>query len=250
MFNSIKTFLKIIKIYRNWPTVICDVLRLKRGNYICRMRNGLNFRVRSKEKDVNIINEVFISRSYHNALKMLNKESVVIDIGGHIGSFAILAGKIAKQGKVYSYEPFQGSYKILSENILLNELSNVKAYNLAVTGNKNKTIKLYIKTIGEDFAGNSLYGSGENVTVNTTNLAKIFSFNKIKRCDLLKIDCEGAEYEILYNTPRKIFDKINNIALEYHTPFGDHIKLKSYIEKMGFQVTETSKGVYFAYRKS
>ena len=44
----------------------------------------------------------------------------------------------------------------------------------------------------------------------------IFDKNRIARCDLLKLDCEGSEYDILGGVSRPLFDKINNIFLEYH----------------------------------
>lgn len=246
LYKKIKTCLSIIKTYRNWWSVLGDIFHINQGLYLTFLRNGMIFKVRAGEKDVNIINEVFISQSYRSALRFIKKRSTVIDIGGHIGTFAMVANKAADDVKVFTYEPFVGSYNLLKENIFLNKSRNISAFNMAVTGKGEKEIKLYIKTIGNDFAGNSVYGSGSSVSVKATNLSEIFKENEISHCDLLKIDCEGAEYDIILNAPRSIFKKIDNIVLEYHTPFGDPKKLKNLLEDCGFKVIEETKGVYFA----
>ncbi len=50
-----------------------------------------------------------------------------------------------------------------------------------------------------------------------TNIT-IFSENKIERCHFLKIDCEGAEHEIIATTSHAVFQRIDRIVLEYHLP--------------------------------
>ena len=42
------------------------------------------------------------------------------------------------------------------------------------------------------------------------------SRNALERVDLLKMDCEGAEYEILYGTPDRYLERIREIRMEYH----------------------------------
>ena len=55
----------------------------------------------------------------------------------------------------------------------------------------------------------------------------------------MKIDCEGAEYEILYNTPNEIFKKIGKIALEWDNLDDKKMNvayLRNFLEKRGFNV--------------
>ena len=52
----------------------------------------------------------------------------------------------------------------------------------------------------------------------------------------MKIDCEGAEYEILYNTPKEYLDKINSITMEYHEN-GDIQELRRFLKKANFNVS-------------
>ena len=64
--------------------------------------------------------------------------------------------------------------------------------------------------------------------------------NHLERVDLLKMDCEGAEYEILYSTPSSHLQRISEIRMEYHNlDSGDrHVEgLKRFFAQSGFAVT-------------
>jgi hypothetical protein len=80
--------------------------------------------------------------------------------------------------------------------------------------------------------------TGETQKVQTTTLEGIFEKNRIEKCDLLKLDCEGSEFKIIYSTPKGIFDKISHIFLEYHDWIeGESSKeLKNFLEKMRYKV--------------
>ena len=83
--------------------------------------------------------------------------------------------------------------------------------------------------------------SPNSVNVDCVNLQSIIETNNIERCDLLKIDTEGAEYDILYSTEKHVFDKIFNISIEYHNDNknnGD--QLASYLDKLGYTVFRKS----------
>ena len=65
--------------------------------------------------------------------------------------------------------------------------------------------------------------------------------NEIERIDFLKMDCEGAEYAILFNTPRSVFDKVYVISMEFHDMknvkfTGNEIVKK--LEENGFEIVK------------
>jgi hypothetical protein len=81
--------------------------------------------------------------------------------------------------------------------------------------------------------------TGEKVEISCISLKEVFAGNKIDKCDLMKMDCEGAEYEILYNAPKNILQKIKKISMEFHNI--DDLKnndkeLISFLRKSGFKV--------------
>jgi len=164
---------------------------------------GFTFKVRNAEWDRQILWSELSKDSY----RIPQNPKVVIDIGAHIGGTAILCA--SKGAKVYAYEPEKENFKILTENIIKNGFKNkINCINKAV-GNKGiRTLYLHSGNSGKA----SLNGQGEKTEqVDCISIADVFS--NIKHCDLLKIDCEGAEYEFIKDIP---FEKVDQISMELH----------------------------------
>lgn len=169
---------------------------------------------RDNSSDKLIIDEV----SYgYRMLSILREDSIVIDIGAHIGIFSMTAALIAKKGKIYAFEPHKESFELLKINIVDNKFNNINIFNYAIFNEKVKEKFLYLDS----------YSPGSSTLINTTNnnnyiivpcmsLKEIFDINKIDKCNYLKIDAEGSEYEILYVLPDNYFKKIDFIGMEYH----------------------------------
>ena len=65
-------------------------------------------------------------------------------------------------------------------------------------------------------------------------------------CDLLKVDCEGGEYDIFFHTPEETLRKIDRIAMEYHdgcTPHS-HSELADFLRGHGFSITLRTNPVH------
>jgi FkbM family methyltransferase len=171
----------------------------------------------------------------------------VVDIGAHIGIFSIFAATKAKNGRVYSYEPLLENFKFLERNILINSLKNISIFNLGVAGRKMER-KFFINPVGGSLIGNSNLNFRR---IQCITLEDIFNDNKLEKINFLKIDCEGAEYEILFNTPKEIFEKIDRISMEYHSDSQNlNTKLKEFLEKMGFKVIFVNTPNHILYAKN
>ena len=55
-----------------------------------------------------------------------------------------------------------------------------------------------------------------NPIVKSKSLLDIFSENNIQECNFLKLDCEGAEYDIINSLPSDFLNKIKKSVIEYH----------------------------------
>ena len=98
-------------------------------------------------------------------------------------------------------------------NIQLNNLNYVTSFNQAVS-NSDDSIDLFLNS---DESGHSMFSkSSESIKIDSTSLQNFFDENKIDHCDFIKLDCEGAEYEIIRNLPVEYFQRINKFVIEYH----------------------------------
>jgi|GEM_PF-1130978 len=144
---------------------------------------------------------------------------VVIDIGAYIGLFSMVLAKKHPHIMIYAFEPVPINFRNLLRGIEANGIRNIRAFQLAVTADGRELEMLYSRS----FTGGSttLEIQKEDISsahlvekVASKTLDQIFAELGIGRCKLLKIDCEGSEYEILYNT--KCLDRISHIRGEFH----------------------------------
>jgi len=225
---------------RNWPSVVAMFLGLPaRRPLIIELRNGCRFKVRSA-MDIWIIKETCLDRDYERCSVDIEDGWTILDIGAGLGDFAILVAREHPHSAVYAYEPFPESFVLFQENLTLNRISNVRAFPHAI-GAQSGPMCLDTgprAAVQHSTARASANSNEEAVQVLGTTLGRVFEDLGLQRCDFLKMDCEGAEYDILFNTSKEVLCKIKHIALEYHdgiTAFS-HADLVLFLEEKGLRV--------------
>jgi FkbM family methyltransferase len=145
---------------------------------------------------------------------------IVVDIGAHIGHYTIIASnRVGANGKVVAIEASPSNFDILDRNIKLNQLTNVIPLNYAAYSKETK-IKLYLP--GEE-SGNTIYNTvisdrarneEKFVEVNANMLDYLLQSKGIKQEQInwIKIDVEGAEFEVLKGSTN-ILSNSKDIAL-------------------------------------
>jgi FkbM family methyltransferase len=120
---------------------------------------------------------------------------IVIDVGAAFGFYTILASKrVGQQGKVVAIEPQPDNFEMLNRNIRLNKLANTTTLNYAVSSKKT-TLKLYSTySVIKERAGQNLQSY---IEVRSDTLDNLLRRVGIDRVNWIKIDVEGAEYEVL-----------------------------------------------------
>ena len=214
LFSKLKILFKSRKIFKNWYIYPKIYFKLTKKEYaIFETKFGQKIKIRVNSTDLMALTHVWMIEEYAKKNFDIKSSDTVIDVGAHMGLFTLYASQSCKIGNIYSYEPVKENFEILKENTSINNLKNVKIFNLAVS-NSNSTITLFMNN---DESGHSMFSeSSENIIVKSTSLMKIFDDNKIKECNFLKLDCEGAEYEIIEKLPSAYFEMIEKIIIEYH----------------------------------
>ena len=164
---------------------------------------GFNFKIRKGVWD----EQILTGETNPTYYQIPQNPKVVIDIGAHIGGTAILAASLGAD--VYAYEPQSENFNLLLENVILNNFSDkIHCFKKGVGNAGNRKIYLDPKNSGMATFEKI---SGETEKVEIIDIEEVFK--NIDHCDLLKMDCEGAEYEFLYNLP---VEKIDKISMELH----------------------------------
>jgi FkbM family methyltransferase len=172
---------------------------------------------------------------------------VVIDIGAHMGRYTIIGAKrVGTKGKVVAIEANPSNFEMLNRNIKLNQLTNVISLNNAVYSKETK-IKLYLP--GEEL-GHTTYNTvmsdrarteDKFVEVSANTLDYLLQLNEITDVNWVKIDVEGAEFEVLKGASN-VLSKSKDIALLIEVHGKDTYEpiiesLRSYNFKIDFEKT-------------
>ena len=212
--TKLKIFLKSTKLFKNWYVYPLVYFKLtKKQHVIFETKTGLNIKIRVNSTDLMALTHVWMIQEYSNSGFDINDSDIVIDIGAHIGLFALFASQFCKQGKIFCFEPIKENYELLVENINYNKIKNIIPFNFAVS-KESDSVKIFLN---DDYSGHSMFLETNNfVIVKSKSLLDIFSENNIQECNFLKLDCEGAEYDIINSLPSDFLNKIKKSVIEYH----------------------------------
>jgi FkbM family methyltransferase len=229
---------RICRLMSNWPRYLFDYSFRRNNPAEYRMRDGIRM-IDCSGTLAGTLAVVFVRREYGS----LTPCRTVVDIGAHMGSFAVYAAKSCPNARIYCFEPEQKNFSVLKRNIDINGLDGrVSVFRCAVASESG----------ARDLAvGGSLLNSfhippanASRETVDCTTLHDIFVNHGLEGIDLLKINCEGAEYEILEGCPRGDFDRIANIRLEYHnldTASRNGDSLARFLRSRGYRIERFSR---------
>ena len=255
--NKVVLINKIRKAIKNYIPCILDYYiyfkKLKSGKdtsskglVLYNLRNGLKFITRKNTGDVFVLCEIAATDVYR--LEKIEKRDIVLDIGAHIGVFSIMASK--KASKVISLEPVSANFELLKRNIKINKIKNIIPIKKALSSKTGKT-KIYTgdNTVAHSIVNKDKKNSSEDIE--TISLKDLMTSRKIKRIDFLKMDCEGAEHDILAKMPKSIFKKIKRIHMESHELDEKRTResIKLILEKNGFSVS-SKFGMFYAENKN
>lgn len=236
--HQIRTFNKARKQIINWQDWIADFMHLQsKESYILKFKNGLKINVRTNTWDKNAVAEVIINNGYNPEGFEIKKGQSVIDVGGHIGCFSLLAS--LRTEKVYVFEPELYNFRCLTYNIKLNKKENIMPYLTAVA--RYKTV-MFLNICKIHNGSHSFYNP--SYLKDNKKTEKVMSINlnefleKLKLNNVfLKLDCEGAEWNIIESLTPGNLERIDKIVMEWHEWMHKDINIiKDKLEKNGFEV--------------
>lgn len=162
--------------------------------------------------------------------------SVVIDVGANIGAFSVYAARCGAK-KIYAFEPNKESYEILLKNIKINNLEDtIIPYNLAVGPVDGQLISIPKESSPYNTVKTYIEDTDNYDIIESISLPTFIKTNNINKIDFLKMDCEGAEYPIIYSMKEEDFRLITTFRLENHNS-QEKEKLILFFKKHGLKNT-------------
>lgn len=162
------------------------------------------------------------------------KNRVVIDIGANIADSSIYFAMIGAK-KVIALEPFPKNFEVAQKNITLNGFTDkIELLNAGCCGGQSKDMVLDASANG---VGCQSMQSSLGSNIHFYTLRELINKYNIDSPAVLKIDCEGCEYDIILSNDRTMLDKFSHIQVEYHYGFRD---LKKHLVDANFAVSHTN----------
>jgi len=214
---------------------------------------GVRYRVRPGTNDLDLL--------LHHESRTLDwfqpkAGDVVVDVGAHIGRYALQAA--ALNCRVVAVEPDPMNYATLQENVSLNGFRNIRLYQVALSDQPGQRA---LRMASGTNRGTSSLEIDSNAVANEPGPAEIKVVCEtldaltmregIERIDWLKIDVEGHELAVLRGAPRSLETTLR-LILEVRN---DHEEpCRRILEKAGFELRDVESGYpasnWFLWRRS
>lgn len=208
--NNSPSYLLMVRLHRFFHRSIDDVNLLKihvpryHYQYFCRIGKG----------------DFLPGHESHIVGRFTPKEGdTVIDIGAHIGRYTITSSKqVGNTGRVVAIEADPENFELLKRNIALNKLTNVLTLNYAVFSTRTR-MKLYEQSASAKYNSLMLARAAKTknyVEVNADTLDNILKLNEVNQVNWIKIDVEGAEFEVLKGSSKTLSSENVSLFIEIH----------------------------------
>lgn len=141
----------------------------------------------------------------------------VLDIGANIGSTALYFARLFPNARVFAFEPVPENFALLEKNIA--NCPRIRGFNFGL-GADDAILELAASDNPANFGGYSRHAAGTDpahtVRVTVRAVGTVFAELALEQVDVIKVDTEGAEYEILTAFPAELLRRVRYIAGELH----------------------------------
>ena len=205
-----------------------------------------------------VFKEIFMEDFYEadKLMRHLPSNPAVIDVGANAGFFNVLLFSKIKGARVLAYEPLPSNVELFKKTINENEsLKNIRLSQVAITGSPKDSIDLFTEDTKDNTVVSSVFATfnklnQKKISVPAQSLTSIIEQNNFEKIDLLKLDCEGSEYDIIYNTEPAVLKRVNMMVIEVHQIDEDNYNLNSldqYLRSLGYRTRSmpVQEGSYY-----
>ena len=180
---------------------------------------GVPIHYRPGTSDTTVIYEALIKsgrKGEYNVPGNLDPK-VILDIGGNIGVASIFLSRLFPNAQIHTFEPVPGNLELLRRNV--GSLKSVTVHPVAL-GREDGTAQIFWSEEDANLGGFSLYGKnanvGKSIAIDVRHSANYLAQQGIADVGLIKIDTEGAEFDILSSLNDAMLSNVKWIVGELH----------------------------------
>lgn len=207
---------------------------------------GLKVCIRRNSSDLNVFQHVFLNKEYEVIKQLvieyeLNIETIV-DCGANIGLSTIFFNQHFPSAKILALEPNEGSYQFLKKNTLGFPL--IKTKRIGVWSSKETLIPNSGFRDRLDWSFSLRlphFGEGGFIKVDTLQaIAETVGWTKV---DFIKIDIEGAEFELFRSHEQwsLLLKRVSILCVEVHEEMGDIFEIIDILKKYGLKLKKSGE---------
>ena len=179
------------------------------------VKHGIKFIL--SENELGVIKEVCDSDVY----RVRNRSfKTVVDIGAHKGIFSLFCASLG--ASVWAFEPVLVNYDALLRHIEINSFKGqIKPHRAAIRSNIECAHSTVVN-VRTGIDSSSIFTDANDIrseVVTSINIDAVLE--EVKRTDVLKLDCEGAEFEILNAASDDLLSTVSYICAELHLNYFD-----------------------------
>ena len=194
--------------------------------------HGAKLRYRPGTSDQDLIYEILL-KTGKKADYWLPEDieaEVILDIGANIGIASTYLATRFPQAQIFSFEPVPANFAILKDNVA--QFRNVQPHAVAL-GRENGSFEMFTSDTETNLGGYSFHSAGSNVSrkvrVEVRSAESMMRELALDHADVIKIDTEGAEYDILTSLDKNFLSRVKWIYGELH---GNHdFELLAYLSE-------------------
>jgi FkbM family methyltransferase len=229
-----------------WTLLVKLIPGLWRQPLVLTLRDGKHFFVHDF-MTLYVYTEIFIDRCYDFELNGIERPRF-LDVGANTGLFTLRMKQLFPASAVVCFEPFPRNFNQLLDTIRVNDLAHVKPIEKGV-GGRARSERLYVHP--RNIGGHSIHAEAATshtyVNIELIDLPTALHELAGNACEMLKLDCEGAEKEILESMTPETASRISRIVFE---PTGKQNEVEPTLNKLrslGYLVNN-KHGLFFAER--
>jgi FkbM family methyltransferase len=189
--------------------------------------------------------EIFLYKIY-DIPGLKDGNITILDVGANIGLASLRFKMMYPESEIYCFEPYKPHFETLSNNILNSKFKNIHPFPFGIAGNKRHA-KFYLHA--KNSGAHSIYPedlSFQTIEIDLIDITEAIGLTRTGKCDLLKLDCEGAEFEIIKSITREIAPKIRHIVYEATVDRYDPKELNDHLSSVGYTVEQVNGYIYKA----